>query len=96
MRHYSINTPVWDTWNWQGQGKQHFNFFLAITCRSKLYGNLPKSSGILGSAPAFKSNRMKLVYPPCPVANTRGDAIEPLPLTSAPALMSSFMHFNER
>jgi hypothetical protein len=28
---------------------------------------------------------MKLVYPPCPVANTRGDATEPLPLTSAPA-----------
>jgi len=28
---------------------------------------------------------MKLVYPPCPVANTRGEATEPLLLTSAPA-----------
>jgi hypothetical protein len=37
IRDYSINAPVWDIWQRQSQGKQHFNFFPALTISSKLY-----------------------------------------------------------
>lgn len=55
--------------------------------KSEYLQNMQKhtESQMLGSAPAFRSNLMKLVKPPCSVATIRGDVTAPFPLTSAPA-----------
>jgi hypothetical protein len=64
------------------------------TSRNRNY-KIHTSSGRLGSAPAFSSNGMNLVYPPCPVANTRGDITQPLPLGSGSSVFVEQMQWTD-